>query len=80
MYDQKAATYREGRWIDNYIFGILRLRHQLLRNARGRILDVACGTGESLMVLPEDSMIRAIDLSPRMLAETKIYALEVPPL
>jgi ubiquinone/menaquinone biosynthesis C-methylase UbiE len=74
IYDQKAAHYGKGRWFDKYVLGALYLRRQLLRKARGRILDVACGAGEAMKFLPEGSNITAIDISSSMLAETRILA------
>jgi ubiquinone/menaquinone biosynthesis C-methylase UbiE len=38
-----------------------------MSGAAGRILDVACGTGQNLLLFPPGGEITAIDLSPKML-------------
>lgn len=49
------------------ILGVARHRKQLMSKARGKFLDVACGTGPSFSMLPVASEVTAIDLSPQML-------------
>ncbi len=66
-YDDLAAQYEKKTWLDQYILGVARQRKQLMSKARGKILDVACGTGLNLPIFPATSEITAIDLSPRML-------------
>jgi ubiquinone/menaquinone biosynthesis C-methylase UbiE len=77
IYDGLAPIYRRLNAIEEYVFGTRRLRRQLLEKASGKILDVACGTGENFVFLPKESEVTAIDLSPGMLtrAEQRARAL-----
>lgn len=47
--------------------GVRRLRRKLLQRARGRILEVACGTGLNFKLYQPDTKFTAIDLSEEML-------------
>lgn len=49
------------------ILAVRRLRRELLRGARGRILDVAAGTGRNLRFTPRDTRLVLTDFSPEML-------------
>jgi ubiquinone/menaquinone biosynthesis C-methylase UbiE len=66
-YDARAGGYEQKLWFDQVILGVARHRKQLMSKARGRILDVACGTGLNFPFFPQTSEIVATDLSPRML-------------
>ncbi len=78
-YDAIADEYEQKLWLDQYILGVARLRRQLMSQARGGILDVACGTGLNFPLFPPASDITAVDLSPRMLelARQKAAALNL---
>ncbi|MBI5841244.1 MAG: class I SAM-dependent methyltransferase [Chloroflexi bacterium] len=78
-YDAIADEYEQKLWLDQYILGVARLRRQLMSQARGDILDVACGTGLNFPLFPPASDITAVDLSPRMLelAQQKAAALNL---
>lgn len=66
-YDQIANQYEKKVWFDQHILGVARLRRKLLSKASGRILEVACGTGQNLPLFAPNSEITAVDLSPKML-------------
>lgn len=66
-YNNLAAGYSQGMWVENYIFGVQRLRASLMVKATGKVLDVACGTGENFPFFKSATDITAIDLSPQML-------------
>jgi len=66
-YDEIAAQYEKRIWFDQHILGVARLRKKLLSKANGKILEVACGTGQNLPLFALYSEITAVDLSPKML-------------
>lgn len=66
-YDEIADQYEKKTWFDQHILGVERLRKNLLSKAHGKILEVACGTGLNIPLLPAGSDITAVDLSPKML-------------
>jgi ubiquinone/menaquinone biosynthesis C-methylase UbiE len=66
-YDQIADQYEKKIWFDQTILGVARLRKKLLSKAKGKILDVACGTGQNFPLFASNSEITAVDLSPKML-------------
>jgi ubiquinone/menaquinone biosynthesis C-methylase UbiE len=66
-YDEIANQYEKNIWFDQYILGVARLRKKLLSKATGKILEVACGTGQNFPLFTANSEITAVDLSPRML-------------
>src|SRR5215813_548758 len=66
-YDELADQYEKKTWFDQHILGGARQRKQLMSQARGKILDVACGTGLNFPFFPSTSAVIATDLSPRML-------------
>ncbi|MCK6583898.1 MAG: class I SAM-dependent methyltransferase [Anaerolineales bacterium] len=70
-YDAIADGYEQKLWFDHYVFGVARLRKQLMSRARGKILDVACGTGLNFSAFPSKSEITAVDLSPKMLESAR---------
>lgn len=65
-YNRVARWYD---WIEGIpdLLGVRRLRRQLLRQASGRILEIAVGTGTNLHYYPEGSQIVAVDVSREML-------------
>jgi ubiquinone/menaquinone biosynthesis C-methylase UbiE len=67
VYDELATYYEKKTWFDQTILGVARQRKQLMSQAHGKILDVACGTGLNFPMFPAIGEITAIDLSPRML-------------
>ena len=66
-YDESADQYEKKIWFDQYILGVARLRKNLLSKATGRILEVACGTGQNFPLFAPNSEVTAVDLSPKML-------------
>lgn len=56
-------------WLDRLITG--RYRREQFSRARGRVLDVACGTGTNFRYLPESVDLVGIDISEEMLAEAR---------
>ncbi|MBI4760427.1 MAG: class I SAM-dependent methyltransferase [Chloroflexi bacterium] len=66
-YDEIADQYEKKTWFDQHILGVARLKKNLLSKANGKILEVACGIGSNIPLLPVGSDITAVDLSPRML-------------
>jgi ubiquinone/menaquinone biosynthesis C-methylase UbiE len=66
-HDEMADQYEKRIWFDQYILGVARLRKKLISKASGKILDVACGTGQNFPMYAPNSEITAVDLSPRML-------------
>ncbi len=74
-YDEIADQYEKKIWFDQYILGVARLKKKLLSKATGKILDVACGTGQNLPLFAPNSEITAVDLSPRMLEQARRNAI-----
>ncbi|NCO11437.1 class I SAM-dependent methyltransferase [Candidatus Pacearchaeota archaeon] len=50
-----------------FLFGISRLRKQLMRRAHGEVLELAVGTGRNFNYYDKSCSITAVDLSPGML-------------
>lgn len=73
MYNRRAAEYRKGELLRT-LLGEKKLRRQLMAKARGKILDVACGTGEFFPFLAANGGVTAIDLSEAMLAQARARA------
>lgn len=65
-YDAFAPRYD---WVLGAVewFGVSRLRRRLLSRARGKVLEIAVGTGKNLPHYPPGCRIHAIDFSPGML-------------
>jgi len=70
-YTTVAPSYARDQGFGEIFFFTRPLRRQIMQKAQGRILDVACGTGENFRHFPKDSLITAIDLTPAMLAQAK---------
>jgi len=80
MFERRYLTPQEisdkydrfARWYDIVegvpdLFGIRKLRQRVLRQASGRVLEVAVGTGKNLRYYPRGCRIIAMDLSREML-------------
>lgn len=65
-YDRMARWYD---WAEGLpeILGVRKLRKALFERARGRVLEVAAGTGKNLPYYPKGCEITAVDMSPAML-------------
>lgn len=70
-YDEMANEYEKRIWFDQNILGVKRHRKKLLSKARGKILDVACGTGQNFAWFKPNTEIMAVDLSPNMIRVAK---------
>jgi ubiquinone/menaquinone biosynthesis C-methylase UbiE len=68
IYDSFAPAYRRETILVDYLLGLRKLRSSLMQNAAGKILDVACGTGENFPFFSPEDDITAVDLSPGMLS------------
>jgi ubiquinone/menaquinone biosynthesis C-methylase UbiE len=75
-YDEIAEQYEKKIWFDQYILGVARLRKKLLSKATGKILEVACGTGQNLPLFAPNSEITTVDLSPKMLDAARRNAIK----
>lgn len=67
-YDGFARWYDLLDGVPSKLLGVTRLRCLLLKGARGRVLEVAAGTGANLAFYPPDIEIICTDLSGEMLA------------
>ncbi|RMD66153.1 class I SAM-dependent methyltransferase [Candidatus Pacearchaeota archaeon] len=56
---------------------VFRLRARLLKKSRGKVLDVACGTGRNFYYFPKQCKITATDFSEGMLSLAKKRALKL---
>ncbi|MBI3167394.1 MAG: class I SAM-dependent methyltransferase [Chloroflexi bacterium] len=74
VYDEIAGQYEKKIWFDQHILGVARLRKKLLSKASGKILEVACGTGQNFPFFAPGSEITAVDLSPNMLEVARSIA------
>ncbi len=75
-YDKIADQYEKKIWFDQHVLGVARLRKKLLSKANGKILEVACGTGQNLALFSPNSEITAVDLSPKMLELARANAIK----
>ena len=66
-YDRFAQWYDVAEGVPDFL-GIRKLRQRVLRQASGRVLEVAVGTGKNLRYYPQGCRIIAVDLSREMLA------------
>ncbi len=76
VWDRNAPSYdREMAFLErNWLAGG---REWIGRRARGRVLEVAIGTGRNLPYYPPDAAVTGIDLSPAMLAIARQRATEL---
>ncbi|MCG0240053.1 MAG: methyltransferase domain-containing protein [Firmicutes bacterium] len=70
LYDRLAHTYDALSSVPDWL-GLSRVRRRLVQKARGRVLEVAAGTGRNLRFYPAGCEITLLDLSPSMLAEAR---------
>ncbi|KUP98346.1 class I SAM-dependent methyltransferase [Thermobifida cellulosilytica] len=76
LWDRRAAGYDNGARAERWIIGDT--RQWLCRQARGRVLEVAVGTGRNLAHYPDGvTEVVGIDLSPNMLARARTAAARV---
>lgn len=73
IYNQYAPRYNKLTLIEEYLFGVKRLRRRLFQNASGTVLEVAAGTGKNFPYFRSDDLT-AIDLSIGMLGEARKVA------
>lgn len=74
--DVRDAYDHFARWYDSVelvpeLLGVAALRRRLLAHARGRILEVAVGTGRNLRHYPSGSRIVGVDLSDGMMQRAR---------
>lgn len=70
-YADLAPDYRKRSWVNENIFGVNRMRKSLIKRANGRVLEVACGTGENFRYLSQSTTLTAVDLSPDMVEQAQ---------
>lgn len=73
--EEEAADYAEAHWLKRRLERRTR-RHQF-GDVSGRVLDVACGTGENFPYLPESAFLVGIDVSAPMLTRARRKAEEL---
>jgi len=75
-YDRFARWYD---WVEDVpdLLGVSKLRRRLLRQASGRILEIAVGTGKNLRYYPQGCRITAVDVSKAMLDVARRHADEL---
>jgi ubiquinone/menaquinone biosynthesis C-methylase UbiE len=64
LYDEMAPQYARWDWANRLFTGPLRKR--IFADARGRVLDVACGTGTNFRYLPTTAQLVGVDISEDM--------------
>lgn len=76
--EERLAIFREGAsgydkqiGTDETVMGLNLLRRWLLRQAKGKVLEVAGGTGRNLEYFPQSVELTIIDLCEGMMAETE---------
>lgn len=72
----RASYNRAARWYDlaealPELLGLRRLRRKLAGVVRGRVVEVACGTGKNLPFYPSGQQAIAVDLSLEMLKHAR---------
>ena len=74
-YDRFARWYDIVEGIPDVLLGVRELRKQILQHARGRVLEVAVGTGKNLQYYRGSlNELTAVDLSKGMLDGARIRA------
>lgn len=76
-YDRFAPWYDLLEAVPDRLLGVARLRRALAQRARGRVLEVAVGTGRNLRYHPSGHDLTAVDLSPGMLDRARERAGEL---
>lgn len=69
LYDGFAPSFKRMSRVCDVAFGAGHLRKNLLKQASGSVLDIACGTGENFVYYPLGIKLTAVDYSAGMLAE-----------
>jgi ubiquinone/menaquinone biosynthesis C-methylase UbiE len=77
IHNHSAAEYRQSEWTRENLFGAAKHRRKLFAQARGKVLDVACGYGINFDYLPKAAQITAVDFSPLMLSMARENALQL---
>ncbi|MFD6950953.1 methyltransferase type 11 [Nocardiopsis sp. TSRI0078] len=75
QWNRMARGYDRGERVQRLVLGGTRAR--LCGRARGRVLEVAVGTGHNLRYYPEDVEVTGVDLSPGMLEGARARAAEL---
>jgi len=68
-YDELAPWFDALEFLPDRLLGTRRARRRLLARARGRVLEVAAGTGRNLAHYPPGARVTAVDASRGMLEE-----------
>jgi methyltransferase OMS1 len=68
IFDQGAFSYDNEIGTDELVMGLLLMRRFLLRNAKGKVLETAAGSGRNIKYYPSKCAVTMIDSSPKMLA------------
>lgn len=69
LYDDVADSLARWNWADRLFSG--RYRRRQFGDARGRVLDVACGTGTNFPYLPESVELVGVDVSEAMVRNAR---------
>ncbi|MCH8030118.1 MAG: methyltransferase domain-containing protein [Candidatus Dadabacteria bacterium] len=69
-YNEAAPTFNRWLWLSERLF-LNKLRKKLVSQARGKVLEVAVGTGTNLPLYPPGCDVIGIDLSEGMIVEAK---------
>ncbi len=70
-YDAFAPSYDWAEGFLELLFGIKRMRRGLLRSARGKVLEVGVGTGNSLPGYSRDCVVTGVDISRGMMQQAR---------
>ena len=76
LYDQHASLYDLATHLLDYL--LHQQRHNLLGHARGRVLDLAVGTGKNFPYYPPGCQLWGIDLAADMLLQARKRAQRLP--
>jgi ubiquinone/menaquinone biosynthesis C-methylase UbiE len=69
-YDEAAQTWRLNGIVDSLLL-LNRKRRKQFSGIDGKVLDVACGTGENFPYLGGATLVTALDVSPAMMEEAR---------
>ncbi len=70
-YDAFAPSYDWAEGFLELLFGIKRMRRGLLRSARGKVLEVGVGTGNSLPGYAPGCVVTGVDISRGMMQQAR---------
>ncbi len=76
-YEAFAPRYDRAEWLPE-VLGLRALRRRLFARARGKVLEVAVGTGKNFPFYPTGSDVTGVDLSPAMLRVAGKRAAAIP--